>query len=241
MRLLILGLAASFMVILGVCFGIAGVYGEIKKESACQKQWGEGWEAHYEQQFRLTVQEARFKVGFTVVALVVIGVLLVKMVKHLADADPRRRARQNPGRRVRPNPHARESREQRVRRLRRNAMLWCGLGVGGIIAGASMVVFYPPTHAESDSWVMSLTLFLVGYSGIISGCGYWLKAKGGNENLTVIGLAPLLVLLVPFVRIFALRAIVQYPMSALAVMLFFSVLLLAVVATLPDRSGVSQR
>jgi hypothetical protein len=42
--------------------------------------------------------------------------------------------------------------------------------------------------------------FLAGYSGVIAGCSYWLKAKQCNEAIVVIGLMPLALLFIPFQR-----------------------------------------
>ena len=80
-------------------------------------------------------------------------------------------------------------------------------------------------------------VFLPGYILVIAGCRFWLKLKQGNESFIVIGLLPLVIFFIPFVRL-----IFWFNPSLLAISMVMSPLILVtVVATLPDVSAGGNR
>ena len=80
-------------------------------------------------------------------------------------------------------------------------------------------------------------IFLLGYIGVITGCWWWLKAKSWNDAIIFIGLMPLGILFVPFVRLILVRIPALLPMG----MVFMPFVLIVVILALPDRSGASRR
>ncbi len=76
-------------------------------------------------------------------------------------------------------------------------------------------------------------VFLFGYTGVIAGCWWWLKAKSWNDAIIVIGLMPLGILLIPYVRLILLSIPALLPLG----MVFMPFVLIVVVLALPDRSG----
>jgi H+/Cl- antiporter ClcA len=98
--------------------------------------------------------------------------------------------------------HSRKSHLERIIIYRRNALLGIYFGLPGIFLGALFVIFRWGIFLDhSNEVVLGMFVFLAGYAGIIAGCAYWLKAKEWNEALVIIGLLPLEILFVHFVRL----------------------------------------
>ena len=53
---------------------------------------------------------------------------------------------------------------------------------------------------HADEVVLGVFVFLGGYAGVIAGCSSWAKAKGWNDAIVFIGLIPVCILVLPFVR-----------------------------------------
>jgi hypothetical protein len=112
------------------------------------------------------------------------------------------------------------------------------LGLCGLTADVCLIIFplrlFPDT---SYRWGLSLPVFLCCYGGVIAGCSWWLKAKGWHDAVAFIGLAPLAFMFIPYVRLILIRE----PLIILPATLFASLLLIVVVFTLSDKSGVFRR
>jgi hypothetical protein len=89
---------------------------------------------------------------------------------------------------------------------------------------------------HANEVVMGIFVFLAGYVGVLAGCVWWLQAKHYNEAIVVIGLMPLGILLVPFVRLILLAVPSIVPIG----MVMMPLILIVIVAVLPDRSSLSR-
>jgi len=120
---------------------------------------------------------------------------------------------------------------------RRNALLGIYFGLPGIFLGALFVIFRWGIFSDhANEVVLGMFVFLAGYAGIIAGCGYWLKAKEWNEAVVIIGLLPLGILFIPFVRLLLFAEPLLLPVG----MFMMSLILIVVVFALPDKSGVGR-
>ena len=132
---------------------------------------------------------------------------------------------------------ARKSHLERIIIYRRNALLGIYFGLPGMFLGALFVIFRWGIFLDhANEAVLGMFVFLAGYAGIITGCAYWLKAKQWNEALVIIGLMPLAILFVPFVRLLLFADPMVLPVG----MFMMSLILIVVVFALPDRSGVGR-
>jgi len=120
---------------------------------------------------------------------------------------------------------------------RRNALLGIYFGLPGIFLGALFVIFRWGIFSDhANEVVLGMFVFLAGYAGIIAGCGYWLKAKEWNEAVVIIGLLPLGILFIPFVRLLLFADPLLLPVG----MFMMALILIVVVFALPDKSGVGR-
>ena len=127
---------------------------------------------------------------------------------------------------------------ERIIRYRKNALLGILFGVAGIATGVSLVLFRNGIFLDhANEAVLGILVFLCGYSATLVGCGYWLKAKAWNEAIVFIGLMPVGVLVIPFVRLIVLAAPGMLPVG----MVMMPIVLIVVVLVLPDKSGVSNK
>lgn len=130
------------------------------------------------------------------------------------------------------------SRLERIVICRRNAVIGIFFGLGGIAAGVALVLFrFGIFHHHSDEVVLGIFVFVAGYAGVITGCWWWLKAKQWIDAIVFIGLMPLGVLFVPYVRLLYLSIPALLPTG----MVFMPIVLIVVVFALPDRSGWADR
>jgi len=137
--------------------------------------------------------------------------------------------------RARANKHRyRGSSTERIVICRRNAVVGIFFGLTGIAAGVFLVLFRTGIFRNRDNEVlMGMIIFLCGYVGVITGCWWWLKAKDWIDAIVFIGLMPLGVFFIPYVRLIFLLSPALLPIS----MVFMPLVLLVVVAVLPDKSG----
>lgn len=122
-------------------------------------------------------------------------------------------------------------------RYRRNALVANSLGVAGIVVALALILIHTGLFQSQDNArVAGIFVFLAGYSAVIYGCWSWVRAKGWDDAVILIGLSPLVPLLIRYVR-------VLYLASGLLplMMVLMPVLMIGVVAVLPDKSGMSQR
>lgn len=131
-----------------------------------------------------------------------------------------------------------ESAIGRLVRYRRNALLGNVFGVFFVLTG--IATMYLPIGLFEDFETEALfgfVIFIGGYIGVLWGCRWWLKAKGLQEALIFIGLLPLTLCFIPVVWQVFLVEPDFLPLS----MFFMTLTLLVVVATLPNRSGRTER
>lgn len=126
----------------------------------------------------------------------------------------------------------------RVVRYRRNALLANSIGLAGILVALSFVFFPKGLFEQYDNArVAAIFVFVPSYVSVIYGSLCWVRAKHWPDAVIIIGLLPLVVLLIPYVRLIYLRAPLLLPMG----MAFMPIILLGVIAALPDKSGLPKR
>jgi len=163
------------------------------------------------------------------VQLVILAVLLFALPDKRPDqAQPKHRHRS----------HRSESLIERTVRYRRNSILGNFFGLAGILV-AGLLFFSPVPVAQTPDGrhAIALCFFVPGYAAVIFGCSCWVKAKNWPDAVLLIGLAPLAILLVPYVRLIYRAAPMLLPVS----MAFMPVIMIGVIAVLPDKSGLPKR
>jgi len=154
--------------------------------------------------------------------LVLLLVLLVLPDKHRTQPVLERAHREHRGSEI-----------ERRARYRRNALLGNVLGLCGVTLGVYVVALpMGLTRDPGTEKVFGILVFLAGYCGLISGCWFWLKAKQWNEAVVLIGLAPVLILFIPYVRLL----LIAVPSLLTLGMTIMPILMLVVVMALPDYS-----
>ena len=131
-----------------------------------------------------------------------------------------------------------ESQIERIVRFRRNAMLGNVFGLLAILGGIKLVLFPTGLFKDYDNeTALGVLIFLCGYSGVITGCWWWAKAKGWPEAIVFIGLSPLVILFIPYVRLIFFAA----PQLLSMGMVMMPLILLVTMLVLPDKSGLPKR
>lgn len=122
-----------------------------------------------------------------------------------------------------------ESPIARIVRYRRNALVGNVFGIIGIFM-ALVLIFVPMgLFASRDSmYLTALAVFIPSYIAVISGCWWWVKAKNWHEAVVFIGLMPLGVLCIRYVRLIYIAIPLLFP----ATMVLMPILLVGVVAVL---------
>ncbi|HTB83016.1 MAG TPA: hypothetical protein VK742_05120 [Candidatus Sulfotelmatobacter sp.] len=126
----------------------------------------------------------------------------------------------------------------RIVRCRRNAMIYNVLGLAGILLALLLIFVRTGFFDRMDnSRAAAIWIFVPSYSAVIYGCWWWVRAKNWHEAVVFIGLMPLAVLLIPYVRLIYRLVPLLLPSS----MFLMPIILLGVVAVLPDKSGILKR
>lgn len=121
---------------------------------------------------------------------------------------------------------------------RRNALLAVYFGLGGILFSLLLMIFRLGIFSDHENeLVLGMFMFLCGYSSVIAGCRWWLRAKNWNEDVAFIGIMPLAILLIPFVRLVFLAV----PLLLATATVMTPLLLVVVVFVLPDKSEAARR
>jgi hypothetical protein len=130
------------------------------------------------------------------------------------------------------------SNTDRIVLCRRNAVVGIVFGLVGIAAGVLLVMFRFGIFADHANEVtLGIFVFLFGYGGVITGCWWWLKAKDWVDAIVFIGLLPLGIMCIPFVRLIFVAVPALLPVS----MVMMPIILVVVVSVLPDKSGWTGR
>jgi hypothetical protein len=200
---------------------------EISTENDFRQRYGPEWRREYES-VHGSLSEARAKSVMCGVGFIAISGMTAWLWRTLRGGPsgtvPRRRHR-----------HSHKSHLERIMIYRRNALLGIYFGLPGIFLGALFVIFRWGIFSDhANEVVLGMFVFLAGYAGIIVGCAYWLKAKEWNEALVIIGLLPLGILFIPFVRLLLFAEPLLLPVG----MFMMALILIVVAFALPDRSGV---
>ena len=129
-----------------------------------------------------------------------------------------------------------ESPIARIVRCRRNALVANVIGIMGMLAALFLVFVQLGLFESRDNTMLAaLFVFVPSYAAVILGCWWWLKAKNWPDAVVFIGLSPLL-LLIRRAGIFRLNLEV-----VLLLLVFMPILLIGVIAVLPDKSGMPKR
>lgn len=232
----ILGLIRGFAILgvftLGGLLGFTALlWGEVSQLRSFQRRFGTDWKAEYEQVIG-PVATAHTRIALSVLGLIAIVALsywFYRILRHQpAKASPRKKH------------HSRRSSSpiERTVRYRRNALVGNYFGLAGIVAGLLLVVVdWGMFRDHDDEASLGLFVFLAGYCGLISGCWWWLKAKSWNETVVLIGLLPVVILFIPYVRLM----FVAIPELLPVMMVMMPLILFVVVLVLPDHSGPPRR
>ncbi len=158
--------------------------------------------------------------------MVVLAILLFALPDKCSQPMPRKK-------------HARdESPIARIIRYRRNAYVANVIGVVGVLVALAM--FFLPLGlfaTRENARITAVFVFVFSYMAIINGCYWWVKSKSWNDAVVVIGLMPLAVFFIPYVRLIYRAVPLLFP----ATMVLMPVILIGVVAVLPDKSGIPKR
>jgi hypothetical protein len=161
--------------------------------------------------------------------LVILAVLLFALPDRFQDPSQTRHRRQD---------ERHESLIERTVRFRRNAFAGNVFGLVGILV--ALLVFFirlPLAQTADGRHVLALGFFVPSYAAVLFGCSSWLKAKCWSDAVLLIGLLPLAILFVPFVRLIYRAAPMLLPMG----MVFMPIIMIGVIAALPDKSGLPKR
>jgi uncharacterized membrane protein YidH (DUF202 family) len=198
----------------------------VANEISYRHRYGADWQIKFEKRYGpLSNYNQRLAAtGFGTVAMPLLSIWIYKLLR--TNPHTARGKKHQPQRRI--------SRAERTILARRNALVGNYFGVGGIALGILLVVFRWRIFAEhGNEVILGIFVFCAGYCGVICGCWWWLKAKAWNEAVVFIGVAPLVVACIPFVRLIFLAA----PLLLPAGMVMMPAILLVVVSVLPDKSG----
>jgi len=219
----------GLVIFCGVVACVWFICSEISTENDFRQRYGPEWRTEYER-VHGSLTEARAKSVMCGVGLVAISSVTVWLWRSLRGSRSGVVAR-------RKHRHSPKSSLERIFIYRRNALLGIYFGLPVMFLGALLVIFRWGIFLDhSNEAVLGMFVFLAGYVGIIAGCGYWLKAKQWNEAIVSIGLMPLGILLIPFVRLLLFADPLLLPVG----MFMMSLILIVVVFALPDRSGVGR-
>jgi hypothetical protein len=220
--------------LLGVFFAAHSIYSEIATEVAFRRRYGVSWLDEF-QKVHGAVSTARFRSAVCLVGIGVICGLLVWLNRAMQPAQPERYSWSDSRKRRR---RQQGSIRERSAVLRRNAVLGIYFGVAAIAAGGFLVMVRTGFFVDhADQMVLGVIVFFAGYAGVIAGCANWLKAKEWDQTVVLIGLAPLGVVFIPFVRLVILAA----PLLLLCAMVMMPLILIVVTFVLPDKSGRARR
>ncbi len=165
--------------------------------------------------------------------LVLLAVLLFALPDRCATSRPRSRKKQQ---------QQDESLASRIVRYRRNALVANTLGVAGILLSLALIFIRTGLfESRGNEKAAAILVFLPSYAAILYGCWWWVKAKNWPDAVIFIGLMPLAPFLIPYVRILYIH--ILYFMTGVLplLMVMMPILMIGVVAVLPDKSGLSKR
>jgi Na+/melibiose symporter-like transporter len=221
-----LGLTGIMSVLAFAVFAINTVVTELKYRN----RFGPDWQGQFEDDIG-PVAEQRLKGAACLIGAVAIAWILIWLYRAVRRPHAQGRPRRHKNRDRLASP------VERIVRHRRKALVCVYFGIIGIAAALVLSLFrvgFFEDHANEV--VLGIFIFAGAFCSVIAGCSAWLKAKGWNEAIAFIGVMPLAVLFVPFVRIIVLASGIL-PVA----MVMMPIILVVVVLVLPDKSGLSRR
>jgi len=219
----------ALMISAGLVVCVWCICSEVSTEREFKDRYGAGWRTEYES-LHGSLSEARAKSVMSGVGLIAVSGVTAWLWRIL-------RGNSSTGINRGRHRHSHKSHLERIMIYRRNALLGIYFGLPGIFLGALFVIFlWVIFRDHTNEVVLGMFVFLGGYAGIIVGCAYWLKAKEWNEALVIIGLLPLGILFIPFVRLLLFAEPLLLPVG----MFMMALILIVVVFALPDKSGVGR-
>ncbi len=226
--------AIGGIVLVGVFTLAFSVYSRLERLAQYRHRFGQNWTIEYEQDFE-AVATTQTKIVVSVVGIVVIISLVVWLCRIIG----RNNHASNAGRsRTKRSSDRFGSSLERNISYRRKGVVRIYFGLAGIVSAVVLVILplgIFSDHSNQES--LGLGVFVCGYLGVIAGCSSWLKAKALSEGIVFIGFMPLVILLIPFVRLIFLAAPLLLPAS----MVMMPIVLIVVVFVLPDKSGTSTK
>lgn len=205
---------------------------DLYREADFHHRYGDNWKAVYEERYGPLAEEHNH-IALAAISFVALAATETWLVKALAQSMGAR-----PGRRRSKNSHLHASPIERVTRYKRNALLGIYFGVPGILLSVLLTLFRFDIFADhANEVVLAIFVFIGSYSAVIAGCYWWVKAKAWNDAVVFIGLMPLTIFLIPYVRLLVFSA----PQIMMAAMVMMPLILIVVVTVLPDKSGINRR
>lgn len=215
----------------GIALFVSFIWIQVASLVNYRRRFGAEWQTKYEE-FVGPLSGAYTRIAlsaFGIVAIVALAIWLFRLLRN----KPGQTGTDHKTRR-----HRDSSPIERKVRYKRNALLGVYFGLAGILASVALtVVDWGMFRDHDDEVSLAIFVFMGGYAGVITGCGYWLKAKRWNEALVCIAFLPLVILFIPFVRLIFLASPAILPVT----MVMMPLILVAVVFVLPDQSTSAQR
>ena len=209
----------------GLIFGLCS---EIYSELSFKHRYGAEWRVQYEQTRGCTVAKGQTNMvvgALAIAGMTASGIMLVRGLKNGGRGTPKKH-------------HSNESRIERRVRYKRNALLGVYFGVPGILLSVLLAIFRWGIFADhSDEVILAIFIFISSYCAVVSGCYWWLRLKKWTEAVLIIAFMPLIVFFIPFVRLVVFKAIGLL----IGTMVMMPLILVVVVAVLPDKSGHQRR
>lgn len=222
------------IVVAGLSVFVGFICSELSTEAKFHSKYGATWRAEYEA-VHGPLTKAHAKIAVSGAGIIAVSALTVWLYRQLRPNDYSRR----------PSNGSKNAQRRRfksgVERIiwhRRNAILGIYFGLAGILLGAFLVVFRLGIFDDhANEIVLGIFIFLAGYTGVMVGCSNWLKAKQWNDAVVFIGLMPLVIPFIPFVRLILLASPAILPLG----MVMMPLILIGIIFVLPDKSGMSGR
>ncbi len=205
-------------------------YIELAREFAYRDRYGGAWKGEYEMRHG-SLTDDRIRAVLIDLGIMAILTILVVLVVYL------RKKPYESGSSAKPRRQMQGSSIERVVRAHRNGLWGIFLGISAMMAGTLLVVF--PWGISADharEVVLGIVVFLAGYSGMVGGCWWWLRAKAWTEAMAFIAFMPLAAFVVPYSR----QIFEVMPATVMLATAMIPLALVVVVLALPDKSGVDR-
>jgi len=204
------------------------IYRKIATLLRFQRDYGENWRTEFQRTFG-PVSQSYIRIGVLAVGLVAcIG--LAFWILKLLKTDPASLLGSTKRHFLRHQRYA--STPQDGAAFRRKGLVKICFGLPATLAPAFLEFLKPWLFKDgSNEMLLDLFLIIAGYTLVISGCSWSLRAKGWDNAILLIGFVPLVVSFIPFVDLIFEYVLFMWVLTPLV--------LVTVVFILPDRSGAA--